>query len=264
MLSLSDGHLELPPGFIFGDMPAAERAAVLKAHGIDPDQPLQAPCNVTLLRDGDRTVLFDVGAGPDFQSSAGRLRQALDAIGMAPGDVTDVIFTHAHPDHLWGLLDDFDDLLFANARHVIGGQEFDYWTAPATLETTDPTRQLFAAGASRRLGILADEALRADDGDSPVPGITARLTPGHTPGHMSWDLGDLLVTGDCIGNGHISFDRPGMELNSDQDASLAAETRQRLMAGLAASGQPILGFHLPQGGIGRVVKQDRGYRFAAT
>ena len=64
--SLSDGSLLLPGDFILGGMPEDEMAAIMAKYHLPTDQ-LTPPCNVTLLRDGKNTVLFDVGAGPDFQ-----------------------------------------------------------------------------------------------------------------------------------------------------------------------------------------------------
>ncbi|WP_172330445.1 MBL fold metallo-hydrolase [Mangrovicoccus sp. HB161399] len=264
VLSLSDGHLELPPAFIFGDMPEAERKAILTAHGIDPAGPLVAPCNVTLLRDGTNTVLFDVGAGPDFQPSAGDLADALAAAGVAPEDVTHVLFTHGHPDHLWGVLDDFDEPAFPEARYLMGGTEAQYWSDPATADSIGAARAAFAAGAKRRLDALGDLVEPLAPGDSPLPGISAVATHGHTPGHLSFDLDGLMVLGDCIGNGHVSFDQPQALLGADQAPEEAAETRAKLMADLAASGLPVLGFHLPGGGIGQVVQDGDAYRFAPS
>ena len=113
--SLSDGHLEFPPEFAFSTIPEMERAELLRSLNIDPRAVVHSPLNITLLRQGDRVVLFDVGSGPDFMPTAGRLADALSTIDVSPEDVTDVIFTHGHPDHLWGVLDDFDEPLFPDA-----------------------------------------------------------------------------------------------------------------------------------------------------
>ena len=138
---VSDGSLTLPGNFIFGPMPQDELAPLLAKYNQPIDQ-LTPPCNVTLLRSEGRTVLFDVGSGPDFAPNSGILLNSLDALGVAPEDVTDIVFTHAHPDHLWGLLDDFDDPLFPEASYMIGKKEWDYWMDPNTVDTIGDAREI--------------------------------------------------------------------------------------------------------------------------
>jgi hypothetical protein len=77
--TLSDGMLTLPGDFILGGMPQDEMKAIVAKYGLPTDQ-LTPPCNVTLLRDGTNTVLFDVGSGPDFMPTAGKLLEAFDAL----------------------------------------------------------------------------------------------------------------------------------------------------------------------------------------
>jgi len=119
LTTLSDGHLVLPKSMALGEMPPMRADMILTKYGLTGET-LSPDCNVTLLRDGDRTVLFDVGAGADFMPTAGKLSEALDQLGVDPYDVTDVVFTHAHPDHLWGLLDDFGDMWFPEANYQRG------------------------------------------------------------------------------------------------------------------------------------------------
>ncbi|NHB76663.1 MBL fold metallo-hydrolase [Rhodobacter calidifons] len=262
--TLSDGSLVLPGDFILGGMPQDEMQAIVAKYGLPTDR-LTPPCNVTLLRDGTNTVLFDVGAGPDFQPSAGKLMEAFDAIGLTVEDITHVLFTHAHPDHLWGLLDEFDEPLFPNAEYMIGQAEFDYWTNPDTVASIGEARATFAVGAARRLAAIAETARLLADGEEALPGIISRLTPGHTPGHLAYEIAGttpVMVMGDCIGNHHVAFERPEWESGSDQDKALAAGTRTALLDRLATEGHAIIGYHLPGGGIGRVERADTGYRFS--
>lgn len=263
--TLSDGTLTLPPGFLFGDMPQDRIAPILAEAGIDPGQTMTPPCNVTLLRGRGRVALIDAGAGPTFQASAGHLLEAMDALGVAPEDVTDVIFTHAHPDHLWGVLDDFDDMLFYNARHAMGAAELDYWRDPATVDTIGAERQAFAVGASRRLERLGDQLEPLADGAEALPGVRAMALPGHTPGHMGFAVedaeGGVLIVGDAIGNAHVAFAAPDLPSGSDQDGAQAVETRLALLERAAADGSRIIGFHLPGGGVGRVEAAGGAYRF---
>ena len=264
--SVSDGNLVLPGGMFFDALPQDELAPILETHGVSRDQ-VEPPCNLTLLQDGERTVLFDAGSGPGFMPSAGAIVDSLDAMGVAPEDVTHVIFTHAHPDHLWGVLDDFDDPLFFEAEHMISQAEWDYWSDPDTVNTIGELRASFAVGAARRLGAIAEQMTFFSDQDEVIPGVLAHLTPGHTPGHTSFEIrhggAAVMVGGDAIGNHHVAFARPEWPSGSDHDPDLGAETRQRLLDRLVENDIALLGFHLPDGGLGRVERVGSSYRFVS-
>lgn len=264
IVSLSDGHLVMPGAFFFQGLPQAEVEAILARHNVPTDQ-LEPPCNVTLLRDGERVVLFDAGAGPGFMPTAGALPESLDTIGVAPDEITHVVFTHAHPDHLWGVLDDFDEPVFANAEFLMGQTEWDYWRDPATVDSIGQDRAAFAVGAARRLEAIEERCSFFTDGQEILPGVLAQATNGHTPGHMSFEVrsgGDaVVIVGDAIGNAHVAFERPDWPSGADQDTEMGAATRQRLLDRLAQDRAVMIGFHLPEGGIGRVERQDGHFRF---
>ncbi|WP_264212579.1 MBL fold metallo-hydrolase [Leisingera thetidis] len=264
--TVSDGYLTLPPEFVFDGLAPDALQRVLQRYGI-PAGPLRPEVNVTLLRDEDRVVLFDAGAGPGFQDSAGGLPEALDAIGVASEDVTHVVFTHCHPDHLWGVLDDFDDLMFPEAAYLMGRREWDYWFDPETAQAIGSSRAAMAAGARRRMEVLENRVQLIADGEEILPGVAARSTPGHTPGHMSFEIRNgsesVLILGDAVANHHVSFSEPAWPLGADQDPHAAAATRLRLLDMLAAEKMRLIGYHLPGGGIGRAERSGSGYRFVA-
>lgn len=263
---VSDGSLTLPGSFIFDPMPKDELLPILEKHGQSAEV-LTSPCNVTLLRHGNRTVLFDVGAGPDFSPNTGALLGSLGALGVSPDDVTDIIFTHAHPDHLWGLLDDFDDPLFPEARYMIGKMECDYWMNPNTINEIGEARASFAVGAQRRLALSEDQITFFKDGEEIMTGIAARATVEHTPGHMALEMRNgseaVMVLGDSIDNDHIAFVRPGWISGSDQDPETAAATRTTLMDQLSHEKTRVIGYHLTGNGVGYVDKMSDGYAFVA-
>ncbi|MGC1497388.1 MAG: MBL fold metallo-hydrolase [Sulfitobacter sp.] len=261
---VSDGSLTLPGSFIFDPMPKDELGPILEKYGQSAEV-LTPPCNVTLMRRGDRTILFDVGSGPDFAPNSGILLDSLDALGVAPEDVTDVVFTHAHPDHLWGLLDDFDDPLFSEATYMIGQAEWEYWMNPNTVDEIGEARASFAVGAARRLEMIEDNITFFKDGDEIIPGVAARATYGHTPGHMALEVRNgsdaVMILGDCIGNDHVAFARPEWKSGSDQDPALAAKTRVSLIDQLVHEKTRVIGYHLTGNGIGYVDKMSDGYVF---
>ncbi len=264
LTSVSDGNLVLPGDMVFEHLPQDTLMPILQATGVARDQ-VTPPSPLTLLRQSDRLVLFDAGSGPGFMPSAGSILDSLDAVGVAADEITHVIFTHAHPDHLWGVLDDFDEPVFYEAQHMMAQPEWDYWSDPHTVNTIGEMRASFAAGAARRLEMMAEQFSFFGDGEEVVPGVMAHLTPGHTPGHTAFEVRDgstaIMIGGDAIVNHHVAMARPEWPSGSDQDPEAGAATRLRLLDQLVTDDIALMGFHLPGGGLGRVEKAGDGYRF---
>jgi len=262
--SLSDGHLSFPLTFYLPDAPPEERTSLLQANGYDAET-VTPDCNVTLFRNGDRLILFDTGSGSRFMDSAGLLPQSLETLGIDPEDVTDVVFTHAHPDHLWGVLDDFDEPLFSNATHHISKIEWDFWTDENTMDKMPETQKSFAAGAKRNLEAIEEGIVRFEFGTEILPDVFALDTSGHTPGHASFEIqqrGDrFLVIGDAITHPVVSFQRPDWTLGTDQDGEKAIRTRKMLLDRLASEKIGFLGYHLTAPGIGYAERHAGAYRF---
>ena len=264
LTTVSDGTLTLPYDMMFGHVPADDLAPYIQSLGISPGNQTP-PCNVTLYQDGTNTVLFDAGSGFDFMPTAGELLDNLDAIGVAPEDVTHVVFTHAHPDHIWGVLDDFGDPAFYEATHMMGRAEWDYWWNPETVNTIGADRQAFAVGAKRRMEAIEDVMEFFDPGDEILPGVGAFATYGHTPGHISFEIGDAIISGDATGNSPLSIARPEWVSGSDQDQEMGAASRTMLMDRLVSEQKTLIGFHQPNGGIGRIEKLANGeFTFVPT
>ncbi len=262
--TVSDGHLVLPGEFSFVGMPDDVVETVRREFNISPDR-ITPECNLALYRDGTNTVLFDVGSGPDFMPSAGKTIENLDALGIAPEDVTHVVFTHAHPDHIWGLLDDFDEPAFYEATYMMGRVEWEYWWNPETVNSIGEARAAFAVGAKRRMEAIVDNVTLFDDGNEILSGIAAFATFGHTPGHMSFEVRSgnqtALIVGDAVTNHHVAFRAPVLANPSDQDPDTAAKSRESLLNRAANEHLAIVGFHLPNGGMGHVEADANAFRF---
>ena len=264
---LSDGNLKLPVRGVIPDAPEKELAALLQKYNLSMDG-LEPDCNLTLYRDGTNTVLFDVGSGPNFMPSAGKLSAAMEEFGLDPSEVTHVVFTHAHPDHLWGLMDDFDEPVFSEAKYLISKTEWDFWIDPTTVEKMNEARKTFAVGAKRNLEGIEDKITRFNFGEEILPGVQALDTHGHTPGHTSFEIRSasesVIVTGDAITNHAVSFEKPGWRSGSDQDGDQGIKTRKMLLDGMASEKMRMVGFHLPYPGIGYAEKANGAYRFVAA
>ncbi|MGB7206713.1 MAG: MBL fold metallo-hydrolase [Anderseniella sp.] len=264
---VSDGHLSLPVNMVLGRVPEADRAKFLKDNAADGET-VKSALNLTLYRDGERTILFDVGSGANFMQSAGKLVEALQTAGVSPDEVTHVVFTHAHPDHIWGVLDEFDELVFANAEYQMSRPEWDYWYDPETVNKVPEERQSFAVGAKRNMAAIEDKCSHFKPGDEVLPGIEAVDTAGHTPGHTSFVIRQgtesLLVVGDVITNAAWSFSNPEWEMGTDSDAAQGVKARQMLLDRTVSEKMQIIGYHLPHPGTGYVEKKGGGYVYVAS
>ena len=261
----TDGHMQLPMSFILPDsIPADERSLLMDEYQMDPES-IRNTCTLTLWKTPDRTILIDAGGGVMFMPTLGKLVDSLASAGVAPEDVTDVVFTHAHPDHLWGLIDDFDELTFPEANYYMNSVEWDYWRADDTMDKTPDARKSFVAGAQNRMVFLEERIQLFGWGDEVLPGLEAIDTHGHTPGHTSFALHQgaqsVVVLGDALTNPVFSFRKPSWPSGSDQDREAGIATRLALLDRLVSDKQAVVGFHLPENGYGRVEPDGSAYRF---
>lgn len=268
VIVVSDGTLNVPLSFSLPETPLDEATALMKERGVPADGVVQA--NVTLVRTGDQMVLIDAGSGPKFQQTAGKLSENLEAAGIGPDKITRIVFTHGHADHLWGVIDDFDDEeRFPNATYVMSADEWDFWTHPDTPSQVPDWLKGMALGSARILKRIEPKLERRKSGEPVAPGLAYVATPGHTPGHMAVmvDGGgsqQLLVGGDIFSNNAVSFARPEWPVGSDYDRHLAVRTRRTMLDRLAADRTPLIGFHLAWPGQGMVERSGAAYRFIPT
>lgn len=263
---VSDGHLVLPASLLAPDVPRAELEALLRSVGQGPEQVMPA-ANITLIRAASELILVDTGSGANFQPSAGKLAENFEAAGIDKAKITHVVFTHAHPDHLWGTIDDFNELRFPNARYVVSDAEWNFWTDGDLIRKMPEPMHGFVVGAQRNLARIRDRVKTVKGGDEIVTGVRVLDTSGHTPGHVSLEVagGDgLIVVGDVVPHTTVSFAHPGWRFGFDTIPELAGATRRKLLERAAAEKTKLIGYHWLYPGVGYAERKDGAYRFVAA
>lgn len=227
---------------------------------------LQTAVNAYLVQRGNRLTLVDTGTAKCFGPGLGHVLGNLRAAGYAPSDVDDVLLTHAHPDHLCGLLDAQGKAAFPNATVWLSHADAAYWLDPAS-EASAPQGLRFAFKLARDAAAPYEAAgtLRRFGTQDALPvGIRALDSHGHTPGHVSYRIDSgagqpLLVWGDVVHFHAVQFAQPDAAYEADSDRNAAIASRRRMMAEAADNGWWVAGAHLPFPGLGHVRRQDGAF-----
>lgn len=200
-----------------------------------------------LVRTGDRVVLVDAGVGTidNGRYAGGRFLDSLRGHGVAPADVTDVVFTHLHFDHV-GWATQKGEVVFPNATYRVHAADWAHFVEAADAQP----------GAVRKLSPLAGR-LEAFTADGPLaPGLSARHTPGHTPGSTIYIVSSgeqrALLLGDVV-HSVVEMGERDWEAVFDLDPAAARAVRNAIADEVADTTDLVVGAHFPGLRFGRVV-----------
>lgn len=260
---MSDGHLVLPGNVLAPTAPPELLEPLLKEAGITAER-MESPTNVTVVRAGSDLIVFDTGSGSGFQPTAGKLMENLKASGIDPASVTKVAFTHAHPDHAWGTVNEQGELNFPNATYHVPEGEWNFWMDKDIFTKVPKEVHPFAEGAQKHLGAAGDRVTIVKPGDEIVAGLVVVDTAGHTPGHASFELkgdGGLILVGDAAPSPIVHLAHPEWPFAYDAIPDLAVANRRKLLERAADEKIKLLGFHWPYPGVGHAERKDSGFRY---
>lgn len=229
------------------------------------------PHNILVFTSPDRVIMVDAGNGDKAGPGAGKLVVNLRAAGISPDNLTDIVLTHAHPDHFNGLIRNSGQLAFPNAKIHLHQKEFDFWqdnhadfskskSSVASLRSLQQEVQFFFSQISGRLQLFnTDEPL--------FDFLQPLLTPGHTPGHCMFTITSgtekFIHMADIFHDEIVLFAKPEWGTIFDIDFDLAARTRQTILEEFAASKQRVFGYHLPWPGFGYIEKHNDVFKWVA-
>lgn len=213
---------------------------------LDEDGKLGFSMGGFLVRGHGRTTLVDLGLGPRhfLGIDGGRFLESLAELGVAPEDVTDVVFSHLHFDHIGWAADAEGRPVFPHAVYRCHPSDWEHFLVEhrgAEAEMLEPVADRFETWA----------------GDGPVlPGLDVMGAPGHTPGStvlvISSGPARAMLLGDVV---HCPVELVDDEWDSiaDVDPDLARRTRIALNRELEGRDIPVAAAHFPGLRFGRLL-----------
>lgn len=258
ILPVVDGAFAFPANLFYPDV--TQEDWLPHKRFLRPDGMIEMPFGGFLIRGPDRLALVDVGLGPVEAAPdlGGKLLESLSTLGHTPDEVTDVVFSHLHFDHIgWASRD--GQIQFPNATYRCNRKDWDYFIIDRTHQGPF-TESLGISPFAEAWLEPVSERIELWDGDvGLLPGIDVRDAPGHTPGSsvvvVSSGADRALLLGDAV---HCPAEllESEWELLGDADPALARRTREALAKEYEGTDVMLAAPHFPEMQFGRLLPAE--------
>lgn len=230
---------------------------------------ISSPFIAVLLQQADKKILIDTGVGftekPVMVRDKpvlfkGQLHYLLQQENIDKRDITDVIITHFHPDHIGGIFSENAQLNFPNAKFHMHEDEWNYWHSSQSANQPEQ----FKFFIEKNITTLKDHNLHLIKGDSTdlLPGITAIKTDGHTPGQIALIIHSeneyMLYISDAFLH-PLHIEKINWQTNYDMDHAKAKQSRVKLLELAYKDNMLINAFHFDFPGLGRIHKFENNW-----
>lgn len=261
LLILTDGYIHeknldsfAPRGNV------AELKKILKDN-FRADDYIDMAINILLVKTKDKLILMDAGMGIFADERTGFLLKSLEKAGFSAKDITDIFLSHAHPDHIGGVVDKQNKLVFPNASIFISKIEYDFWMNASLKDFNNsalkakPEALNYIIPALQNVLKAIQPKLKFYDLNNPLYNhFNFQLAPGHTPGLIVTTISSgnekLMYVADLIHSDIILFPHPEWGFSGDTDLDIATNSRKKLLKQLADTKSRAFASHLPWPGLG--------------
>lgn len=260
--AVNDGFAKRPlEGFVRNAELADVRKAMAQA--FLPQDALSITFTTLVLQHGDKLTLIDTGNGDSGAPTSGAWMANFRAAGFDPKNVSTVVFSHFHGDHINGFRLKDGTAVFPNAEVMVPAAEWAYWMDDARMSAAPEGMKGAFAGVRRVFSPIAKDVKRFEAGKEILPGLTAIAAPGHTPGHTVFALasgsGKMMIMSDTTNHPALFVRNPDWSAVFDMDGAQAAATRRKLLDMVSADRMQVAFYHAPFPAVGHIAKDGNGF-----
>ena len=262
--ALSDGSVPQDLHALLHGAPIGDIDDALRNDNLS--NPIELSINAFLVQTGGRKLLVDTGVGQLFGPKlGGKMLANLRSEGVGPEQITDVLLTHLHDDHMGGIVRD-GHTVFPNAIIHVGKPDLTYFFDRSNSARDHYAIKYFDEASLCITPYLKSGKVEAFNGRTQIlPGVTATLHPGHTPGSAFYELDSdgqrLVFVGDLVHIAAVQFPHPGITIDYDVSQPKAAHRRETEFIELAQARTLIAVPHLPFPGVGHVRQTAGGFEW---
>lgn len=248
---LKDADVDYPLENFFKNVPKEKVEEVLKQKGW-PTERIFTPLTHLVVDTGSHRILLDTGIGRN-------LVNVMKKAGIEPESINTVLITHAHPDHIGGVVNEKETLNFPNAHYYVSKVEWDFWFSEDAIKMTF---ERHIAPARRALTAIKERVTLLEGPQKIADGVAWIPAPGHTPGHTVYAFDDkLYYTGDTVLY-PIHLEHPDWLPIYDVLPEQAQITKTNIFNLVADKKALVVGQQFtPFPSLGHVVKKDNGWNW---
>lgn len=261
--AISDGFAKRPVSGLITNVSDADVVQALRDAGL-PDDCITSAYTSLVVKTDQHVVLFDAGNGDLGPPTSGSWMRNFNAAGFNTDDVTHIIFTHLHGDHINGYRLRDGSTPFPKARLLAPAAEWAYWMDDREMEAAAEIRRPAFANVRRVFTPVSDMVETFPAGEV-LPGIRAIDAHGHSPGHTIFEVASgahkMMVLADTTNIPALFARHPDWHIGFDSDPIAASATRKRVLANALAGGHPVHLYHAPFPAIGTIASYGDGFDF---
>lgn len=218
-----------------------------------------------VVQAGGKTILLDSGNGEFAPPTAGLWMANFKAAGFDPANVTDIVISHFHPDHINGIRKKDGTLTFPNAQIHVPNPEWAFWMSDERQAAAPEQLKGGFANVRRVFTPEKDKVKLYEPGKEVISGISAVPAFGHTPGHSALAVtsgnAKFIFLADTANHPALFVRNPDWMAVFDMDGEMAKQTRHRLLDMAAADRLQVAFYHAPFPATGHIVKTGTSYDY---
>ena len=259
IIALKDGDLTLPKEILLNlDEDTSNKVAE------ENNQLTLSEINAYLIFKDKKILLVDSGCRDLFGPTCGFIHEQIAKANLKSDDITDIFFTHLHPDHVAGAIDKDSKAIFPNAEVSVIEDELNFWSKD-DFKDVEINGKNFADLNKAVIKAYGERVKTIKTNQEIISGIYPLPLPGHTPGHCGFRIDDdndsFVQMGDVLHTPNLQLANTNISVIFDVDVELGLKSRKQVFDMVCNDKIICSGGHMLEPKFGYLERFGDGYKF---